>query len=310
MITLRPVEAQLIAEATDRIIAGESKGSIARWLNQNGHRTFGGEQWTGTAVGRLLLRERNAGRFTRNGVIQSESRIQPLVSPKRFDQCKAVLTAAPRVSVEGPASVINWLSGLMRCGVCQRVMRPYPATHGERGYGCEVRRRGARTGTDRHVCVLARIAENKVYDSFLGWMSDDGSKRPVASLVRQDTDRRLADLAEARALATDVLMQPGADRRSIASQLAAIAAEINILARTHASVTASSSGRVEWSSFVEQMSDEPNKNCATSAGRLWIAEEWWERTPVDVRRSILRDSFAIEVLKGGRGARRVIVTPR
>jgi len=113
-----------------------------------------------------------------------------------------------------------------------------------------------------------------------------------------------------RALATDALTQARADRRTIAIRLTAIAAEIRILARTQTSATALNSGTVNWSSFERGLPNAVTANYTTPVGRLWIAEEWWERKPVDVRRSILRDSFAIEVLQGGRGARRVIVTTR
>ena len=105
-------------------------------------------------------------------------------------------------------------------------------------------------------------------------------------------------------------MTPGADRHRIEVRLDAIAIDIALLTKTRASTITHSWREVDWTAFLRSMPKDVIANYTTREGRLMVAKNWWKHTPVDVRRSVLRDTFTIEVARGHRGPQRVIITPR
>jgi site-specific DNA recombinase len=61
-VTIRPREAEIIADATDAILRGESLRSVIRRVNASGLRTtFGRPDWDMISFKEVLLRPRNAG---------------------------------------------------------------------------------------------------------------------------------------------------------------------------------------------------------------------------------------------------------
>lgn len=117
-VTVRPSEAEVIGWATAEILAGRSLAALSRELNEAGRLTSTGGAWDGTALKRVLLRPRNAGKITHNGDIVGDAEWPAVVDPETWLACRAVLTDPKRRS--------NWRGpgrryvggGLYECGVC------------------------------------------------------------------------------------------------------------------------------------------------------------------------------------------------
>ena len=108
-------EAAEIRKAADRVLEGDSLASIAADLNARGVRTTVGNPWTITAVRRVLLNPRTAGRTVSNGEDFGASE-QGILSTEVADRMGAILRDPRRKQSPPSAAVKYLLSGLVRCG--------------------------------------------------------------------------------------------------------------------------------------------------------------------------------------------------
>ena len=115
-VTVRPAEAAIVADASDRVLAGESLHSVARDLNARGVVTSTGGAWKPTELRGMLLRARNAGIVEHNGHEVGPAEWEPIVDSAVWRNLRRLLTAEGR----RPRSLDHrWLgSGLYLCGVC------------------------------------------------------------------------------------------------------------------------------------------------------------------------------------------------
>jgi site-specific DNA recombinase len=308
MITLRPSEAAPLAEAIERVTKGNSVHSIARWLNESEVLTTRGHQWSTTQLKKVLLRERNAGRLVRHGVIVEPSQIQPVVDAATFDLAKAILTASGRGVTAGPKPDINWLSGLMKCSVCGATILQKTKTGVGRTYSCSAAISGTLPRGERHVSIMADIAEAKVKAEVLEWADQDFPDRPDNSVELRQIEMELAELAGDRARATEMGMQKNADQSLVNRRLDEIAAEIEAVTTRRAAVL------VTGQTLPVLPALEDAQSATTSSGATAYtftrAQLWWARSSIEQRRAVIRDGFDIKVLAGGKGAKRVQVTAR
>ena len=107
-------EAEVIRDMATRILAGESRASVARSLNARGITTTTGREWTVLAVKNLLLQARLSGRREYNpaergkakatlGEIVADNAFPAIITPARSDQLRAMLTRTTTTST--PRSV-------------------------------------------------------------------------------------------------------------------------------------------------------------------------------------------------------------
>lgn len=117
-VTVRAREAEIIAEATDAIVRGDSLRSVVRKVNATGLRTtFGRLDWDAISFRDVLLRPRNAGIRTYNGEEVGPAQWPAIVARDRWEAMVAVLTDPRRKTTTG--NRVRWLgSGLYVCGVC------------------------------------------------------------------------------------------------------------------------------------------------------------------------------------------------
>lgn len=112
-----PEEADLVREASSRVIAGESLRSIARDLNVRGRTTTRGRPWSGSALRKVLLRPTTAGLRASGGEALGKGQWDPLLPEEEWRGLRAILTDPGRRTTERYAR--RYLgSGLYLCGVC------------------------------------------------------------------------------------------------------------------------------------------------------------------------------------------------
>jgi DNA invertase Pin-like site-specific DNA recombinase len=123
-ITVRTFEAEELAKATARIVAGDSLRSILMDWNARDIRTTNGKQWTYPSLTAVLTRVRNVGWVqhlgkTLDGVTAQWSAIVPVDD---FLQAQKILSDPKRRTTPGSARV-HLLGGIVRCGKCGKPMQ-------------------------------------------------------------------------------------------------------------------------------------------------------------------------------------------
>lgn len=122
-VTVRPAEADVIADCDRRLLEGVSLKQLARDLCEAGVPSVTGRPWRAETLRCILLRQRNAGRVVYlEEVISHEAPWKPLVDPEVHDRVVALLTdPSRRTNADStPGVSVTWLgSGLFGCGPCE-----------------------------------------------------------------------------------------------------------------------------------------------------------------------------------------------
>lgn len=191
-----PEEAQLIRQAADRLLAGESlRGVVVSWRD-GGVPTVTGAPWSSTTVRRLMTSARIAGRRTHRGEDSGEAVWPAIVGYDELLRIRALL--ADRAARPAVVARRYLLSGLVACGRCEVRMGSRPTARGVRRYVCTA----DRGGCDR--CgISAEPLEELLSDAALRVLDTPamakamrpkrGDDRAVSDLV--DIDARLEELA-------------------------------------------------------------------------------------------------------------------
>lgn len=123
-ITVRVAEAEELAKATARIVAGDSEASIMKDWAARGIKTTNGNDFTYSSFRELLLRVRNVGwvqyqKKTLDGVKAIWPAIVPLDD---FLSCDRILRDPKRTTTTGNATK-HLLGGVMNCPKCTKKMK-------------------------------------------------------------------------------------------------------------------------------------------------------------------------------------------
>lgn len=118
--TPREHEAAVVRQVFEGVAAGRSLRSLAKELNDQGHRTAAGKTWEPVRLREMVLRPYEAG-FTHRGETIASDLVTPLVDAELAETARAVLADPTRRTTPGPA-VKHMLSGLVFCGVCEAPM--------------------------------------------------------------------------------------------------------------------------------------------------------------------------------------------
>lgn len=116
-LRLVPEEADVVREACQRVLAGESLRSVARSFNLAGKATTRGGPWTGSALRKVLVRPTTAGLRATGGEVIGKGQWEPLVDEDTWRGVLAVLQDPLRRSTTRYARTYLG-SGLYICGVC------------------------------------------------------------------------------------------------------------------------------------------------------------------------------------------------
>ena len=122
-VTIRDDEAELIREATGRVLSGEALRSILRDWHARGIVTPTGKPWKLSPLRRLLMSARISGRKEHHAMIQATPAIWPgIITPAQSDRLRAILSVVR--TRRAPRKYL--LTGLAACGRCgtKLVARP------------------------------------------------------------------------------------------------------------------------------------------------------------------------------------------
>jgi site-specific DNA recombinase len=199
-LELHPIYAPIVVEICERIIGGESLGSICRWLQEqhvptprNVVREFKGKKpleagahWHSTSLSKILRASAVIGESVTGGkTYRDESgmavkRADPLIERNTWEQVKAVLDAngahiGPKVNISpllqvafcakcGSPLYINKVVSKVKAGT--KVYRYYTCIKAMRGLGCDARRMDADTLESLlHHTVLAQMGRAELTET-------------------------------------------------------------------------------------------------------------------------------------------------
>lgn len=307
-ITLIESEAKIVREMTQAVISGKSIHSIVRDLNSRKIPTVTGKTWSSIQVKRVLLRERNAGQLVRYGVVQEKSTIKPIVSQKDYELVVALLQKPGRGETKGPKPEINWLGGLMTCGVCGNPMWAKNVTAKgvrKRNYMCSTRVTRAHNDEKRHVTIDAILAESKMELFLYGQFSAEAgtNKKPSFKSEKhkkhiENVQRKLTEAQAKRIKVQELAVLAGADLDWVSHELQNLGREIESLAAERADLLVQNTSGDEIAKLIAKQ-----KHDTSETAEAWL--EYWNSVPIEVRRKAIQERYTIEVLKGGKGPKRL-----
>ncbi len=282
-VTMRPFEAAAVRDASQRVLHGESLGSIARGWNAAGVTTSTGNSWTSIAVHKLLIRARNAGLIEHSGEQVAEAVWPAIVNRDVWCAVRVLLSDPTR---RAPRSVDRrWLgSGLYLCGVCGdgTTMRSASTVGG-----------ASHTGRPTYRCKagahLARVAE------------------PVDGLISALVVKRLSQ-PDARLL---LFADTGDDAEVLAPQGAALRVRLDELAGLFAEGAVTAAQLAEGTAKIRSRLTEVEMQMASAvvgspltgfAGADDVAAAW-EAASVSRRKAVIDALMTVTLLPAPRGRR-------
>lgn len=207
-----PVEAEVIREATRRILAGESQRSISRDFNKRGIPTPAPAKhgWDGQMLKRILLRPSNAGMRSHYGEIVTEGQWEGIIDLATLRKLEAELNDEARSVKSRGVEPKYLLSGIARCEICDNVLYRAKAV-GKRKkdgtipnydvYVCKDRGHVARSivKLDAHIeRIMLLLLEDPRVVSRLNKTDDEASISAMehARALRQDMEEKVAAIMD------------------------------------------------------------------------------------------------------------------
>ncbi len=132
-----PTEAELVREAAERVLGGESMGAIVHDWHDRKITTPTGKPFHTTTLRRVLTNPRVAGLRVHRGEVIGEASWAPVISRGDFERLRALFSGRPRQKIGRPHSYPY--SGLLRCGHkgCGGRMTGSSRGASQKAYGCE-----------------------------------------------------------------------------------------------------------------------------------------------------------------------------
>lgn len=268
-----PAEAEVLREAVRRLLAGETQGSVIRYMNSVSTTTEGNE-WTGRGLRHLLVNPRIAGLISHEGQLLPAV-WEPIISREDWEAVKMAMAAKAREFPYRGRGRRWLLAGIATCSGCGRTMRTKPTggrnRKDSRLYHCWSRACPAPVARnqehlDAYVTgrVLRRLQDPDLLGEILG--PEPGVSAEIAALERRKE--------EARHQLENLVDLPDLDVGLIAKALAGFDKRIAELKTRHAETSR-------------------QRLLARMAG---ITKEQWDATPIDVQAETVRALYQVEVL--------------
>jgi len=196
-ITVRKPEAKIIRELAKRCLAGETLGSMVRWLNDSGIPTvLGLKEWKVSTVRRMLLHPRMYGMRIHQGQIIGESVSKPIFSKEIGERIHTILTDPSRTKNRAPRRYL--VSGLCRCSKCGATLlakpkdgvRRYVCVNDGQRSGCGGAAIGAETLEELIIrSVFLRLDSSSLIEAVDATQSDNGQESDLAENIKTDIAR-------------------------------------------------------------------------------------------------------------------------
>lgn len=178
-----PAEAEILREIGDRILAGKTLHSIAEDLKRRQVPSATGAPWTGRSVRSVISKPSVAGLRAYKGRVVGRAAWEAIISVEKWEQiCARLAERAGSTDL----SLQRWLSGVLHCSLCGRLMI---GSHGNGGprYWCATPHGGC-----GKIAVKASFVEDEVERQVLDLLSTPH----VLQRIRHAADTQ--DAAEAR----------------------------------------------------------------------------------------------------------------
>jgi DNA invertase Pin-like site-specific DNA recombinase len=209
-VTVREEEAEIIREATKRLLAGETRAAVVSDFNDLGIGTRYGKRWDVSALTKLLTREINCGRITstdpKTGVRTVVGRMkgEPIVSEPDFDRvCAIIASRSPR----RPQFLGYICSSAAVCGCCGHGLagRPefrrkaYPDGSVRRSYSCPPNGGCGKTAIDQRgldeaaATLVVEILSNPRNANAIEAAAREAARLDLAITEAEDVAEVLAD---------------------------------------------------------------------------------------------------------------------
>jgi len=211
-VTVREAEAELIREAVERVLAGDSIRSIAMDWNSRGIAAVQGGTWGQTALRRMLLGYRIAGLRShgRGGPVVAEGTWPAIVDPMTHERMRGLLLNPQRQATAGFGARRYLLTGFLVCGRCGSRLIAQPRSDRSRSYTCS-------SGPSRDGCggvrVVAEPLEELIVEAVM--LRLDGPELGEVIRSRQGADEgeraAMRDVEGAEAKLADLAQEWAAD---------------------------------------------------------------------------------------------------
>ncbi len=188
-----PVEAGVVREIAQRIVAGDSIRGITTDLTARGLLSPTGKPWGKQMLRHVVQRERNVGLRVHHGEVIGEGAWEPILDRGTWEQVRAILRDPARKTSSGSAAK-HLLSGIARCGVCASPIRA-GLNRQTPAYRCAERSCVARSRRDVDQLVTAVVLGRLARPDAVNLLNPDNSADRREAIAEADGLRARLDTA-------------------------------------------------------------------------------------------------------------------
>jgi DNA invertase Pin-like site-specific DNA recombinase len=214
-----PDEAAVLAEAVSRLLTGQSKAGVVRWMNERS-RTTEGNAWTGKTLDGLLMSPRISGQIERGGVL-SPAAWEGIITPEAWEDIKALYRRNAEAHRYPGRERKYLLSGVAECWNCHTTMRVKPQSGHRRTptlyYYCPACRKCSRSVDHMDGYVVGRVLRVLNDPGFLAEVYDHDDQSEAGAEIITLEQRRKALTEQIENAADDPDVDPVLAMKSVAS---------------------------------------------------------------------------------------------
>jgi site-specific DNA recombinase len=279
--TIDQAEAALVKDASSRLLAGESMGSVVRLFNASSTSTMG-KAWNYSTLRQVMKRARNAGLSSWHGEILGASQFPALVTEDAWRAVVSLLDNPARRRSQSNRA--RWLlAGIAQCECGETVKSGAAGTRSginQPIYRCRVSGPG-------HVARRAADIDDEVTKTMVGILSRPDALAHLSVSSVNDSAELQAEAVTLRARLTESA-DSAADGNITVAQLERITARVTARLSVVESGLASSMGKSVLSGLV-----------GPDAATLWAV------APIDRKRAVVDLLATVTIMKVPRGMGRV-----
>jgi len=277
--TVNQAQADVINEAANRYVSGESLRSICRDLMRRGIPAPKSNNWAEQTLRQILMRPVNIGLRQHKGEIVGKANADPVMTEELYNQVQARLFDPERIRQTRGPSPKYLLSAIARCGLCGGKMRHSKATR--------YNNKNIPAQYDCKECFKVRR-----------------KSEPIEQIVTGAVIARLKDPKLFSALAKDAT----GELPRLREQLDGLNARLDIAADQFAdgAMTGEQLKRIN-SKLVPEI-DDLKKRISHRQGTNPIlklvgpdASERWEKAPIEIKRKVISELMDITIMPAGAG---------
>lgn len=325
-ITVRESEAEHIRSAYKAILEeGISVWGISQHWNSIGlktdsmlrprkSRTTGKVEvpsgiWTTTTVRQLLIRPRNAGILTSDGIEMPISQIKPIVSREDFEALKIAIRGESKIAGPKPKYL---LGGILECPCGARMnasksnsQRPGKPRHEYQIYRCRL------YGFDKskkHATIQLKTADAATRD----WIVEDiglgiTKVKPTTPAALLPIKTRIAELRAEQDRISELYAEGLGDKQKLTGRLRSLKVEIAENEVVYAEIVGGLGMENALDDFRRALAKLDNL-AADDEINFELAKGFvaWDSLSIDQQRSIIKSHYSVGLTSGGRGADRLI----